>query len=190
MTSPDGINWTLRTIPNALAYVDIAWSAGLNKFVSVSSSAINNPAIWSSDGIEWFSMVMPPGRSWRSICWSPDARRFVAMVGAGAGAGAAWSVDGLEWNDATTPPRIGIWSEVEWCYDYNCFVAVAQDGATAADQCTFSRDGKTWISGTMSALNVWTGLAYSTQLCTLVAVAQTGVAGARVATACPNFQFD
>jgi alpha-tubulin suppressor-like RCC1 family protein len=52
MTSPDGINWTTRTIPVDNDWTDICWSSELGLFVVISNNGTNR-IMYSSDGINW-----------------------------------------------------------------------------------------------------------------------------------------
>jgi len=63
-TSPDGINWTARTIP-AASYLSSAYGNGM--FVALSTTTV---AASSPDGINWTQRSLPLGSSvWNSVTY-------------------------------------------------------------------------------------------------------------------------
>src|SRR5690606_30085838 len=93
MTSPDGVNWTTQTSPNASGagvHCDggsIVWAKELGLFVGV--SAINfggsgtDRVFTSPDGVNWTTRSSATATAWRSLCWSPEVGLLVAVADSG-----------------------------------------------------------------------------------------------------------
>jgi hypothetical protein len=72
-TSPDGINWTTRTVPvSGITHNAIIWNPDLSIFITASKTYVFS----SSDGINWttkysnFSNVL-------NCCWSPELSTYI-----------------------------------------------------------------------------------------------------------------
>jgi hypothetical protein len=85
MTSPDGINWTIRTSAADNTWQSVCWSPGLGLFVAVATIGTSARVMTSSDGFNWTLRTPPVDNSWRSVCWSPDLGSFVAVSSSGTG---------------------------------------------------------------------------------------------------------
>ena len=79
MTSPDGINWTLRTNPDStIQLTSVCYSSELRLFVAV--SILTTKILISKDGITWTIITSTSiNYNWRSVCWSPQLQIFVAV---------------------------------------------------------------------------------------------------------------
>lgn len=91
-TSPDGITWTQRTLPNSLARRACATN-GLIIVVTANSSS--NKVITSSDAITWTERTMPATKTWSAVCWSNQQQKFIAL--SSDGLAGAISDDGVTW---------------------------------------------------------------------------------------------
>ena len=107
LTSPDGINWTSRTLPSGTPnFNSIAWSPPLGLFCIVGNSGY---VCTSSDGITWTTGSSGNSWAWQDICWSYSLNRFAAVGSSGPnGAGATfysamYSTDGITWVNPSTP---------------------------------------------------------------------------------------
>lgn len=74
MTSPDGINWTIRNAAQANAWQSVCFGGGL--FVAVSSDG-SNRVMSSPDGINWTAGNAAQANSWKSITYGNG--RFMAV---------------------------------------------------------------------------------------------------------------
>lgn len=72
-TSPDGINWTLRSLSNS-GIGKIIWAKEVGMFISYTSTQ----TIYSYDGITWFSYTQTLA-SPSTICWAPEISTFCAI---------------------------------------------------------------------------------------------------------------
>jgi hypothetical protein len=73
-TSPDAINWTVRTSPvTSIIHNNIIWSPELSLFVTAS----NGYTFSSHDGINWTTRSSSLNGSVFSCCWSPELSIFV-----------------------------------------------------------------------------------------------------------------
>jgi hypothetical protein len=71
-TSPDAINWTVRTSPiTSIGHSNIIWSPELSLFLTSSS----NYTFSSPDGVTWTTRSSGFNTSY-SLCWSPDLSVF------------------------------------------------------------------------------------------------------------------
>lgn len=105
MTSPDGINWTLRTVPNNCNsdFYDIDWSPTLGLFCAVGDPWGGGFEFMTSpDGINWTGVAAPSVRVWNGIRWIASLGLFVA-VGVGDVGAVATSPDGVNWTPQDMP---------------------------------------------------------------------------------------
>ena len=129
-TSPDGINWTQRSLPAVAAWQAVTFGGGM--FVAIAqNSAI---AASSPDGITWTIRATPVSTTWQAITYGGG--QFVAI--AYSTTIAATSPDGITWTQRVLPSN-QVWYAV--AYGAGVFVAVGQ--VTAGGAAT-SPDGITW----------------------------------------------
>ena len=156
MTSPDGINWTLRNVPVANYWRSVTFANGL--FVAVSSSGTDNRVMTSPDGITWTSRTAAVGGE--EITYGGG--QFVAVGAAGA---VMTSPDGITWTTQVNPvgaPRMnGI------AYGGGQFVAVGAAGAVMT-----SPDGIIWTLEAAPSSGSWMSIVYANDK--FVAVAMDG----------------
>jgi hypothetical protein len=164
-SSPDGITWTLQTIP-AGTYQGVTWNGSI--FAAVGASA----AATSPDGVTWTSRTIPAG-SYFAITY--DGTNFIAIgnnISATSPDGITWTSHsipvaatffgitsngsravairtnqsltsddhGVTWTAHSTSPVFGAWS----CIAYNGLFCLGIDG-TGSGAAT-SSDGVTWNS--------------------------------------------
>jgi hypothetical protein len=65
MTSPDGIDWTIRKTPKDNNWQSVAYGNGL--FVAVANSGTNDRVMTSPDGINWTIASSAADNDWRGI---------------------------------------------------------------------------------------------------------------------------
>lgn len=80
MTSPDGINWTLRNTPADQQWLSVAYSPELGILAAVSDDNAGQSVMTSLDGITWSLQTPDTNRDWRRIIWVPELGRFVAVA--------------------------------------------------------------------------------------------------------------
>ena len=68
ITSPDGITWTLRTVPVSAKWKSITYGNGL--FVAIASNS--TIIITSIDGITWTQRTLPVSKDWSSITYGNE----------------------------------------------------------------------------------------------------------------------
>jgi hypothetical protein len=83
LTSPDGINWTARSLPTTgVALNSVCWSSDLGLLVAVGD---NNAVFTSPDGINWSQAAAPAtSKNWRSIVWAGGAIQKFCMIAGNA----------------------------------------------------------------------------------------------------------
>ena len=97
MTSPDGINWTERTIPvSGLEWRGITYGNGL--FVATASNGTGNRVMTSPDGINWTSRTSAADNQWWSVAYGNGT--FVAVSSNGTNR-VMTSLDGINWTPRT-----------------------------------------------------------------------------------------
>jgi len=147
MTSPDGVNWTLRTTSaNTHIYRNVVWSPKLNLFVAVgASSTTDDPVIISSDGITWTNVLVPNNANWYGIVWSPELNLFVATADFAdtSNVSIMTSPDGTNWTNRTVPVSGYSLRDICWSAELGLFITVASSGGTT-DRVLKSTDGITW----------------------------------------------
>ena len=138
MTSPNGINWTLRTAAQNNHWQSVAFGNG--KFVAIATNGTSR-TMYSTDGINWTSVNVNAGTN--KIIFADG--KFTT--------GQNYSTDGITWTNASVInfPPYGI------TYGNNVFVAVGQAGT---DRIAISNDAITWELITAPALHGWNCIAY------------------------------
>ncbi len=163
MTSPDGINWTIRTSAADNNWISVTYGNGL--FVAVSISGTGNRVMTSPDGITWTIRTSAADNQWSSVTYGNGL--FVAVAVSGTGNRVMTSPDGITWTIGTSAAD-NQWYSVT--YANGLFVAVAVSGA--GNRVMTSPDGITWTTVTHLADLSWRSVAYGNGL--FVAVASTG----------------
>lgn len=176
MTSPDGINWTLRTAINDF-WKSVTYGVvnGIGLFVAVSeytgNAGTGNRIMTSLDGITWTLQTTPTTPISADIFWTcvtygtvNGNGLFVAVGYANSGGNAfnraMISSDGVSWTMQTTPTPYSTWTWVT--YGNGLFVAVASattTGVTTKKAMT-SPDGVNWTLQTTNINTAWQGVAY------------------------------
>jgi hypothetical protein len=96
-TSPDGVTFTNRTVPNANARMSMAIGPvnGASGGIVISSSVSTNQVIQSVDGINWNARTMPASKVWH-VVYVPLLGKYVAT--ADDLTAVAFSLDGITWS--------------------------------------------------------------------------------------------
>jgi hypothetical protein len=171
MTSPDGINWTLRTTPVNNAWQSVCWSPELGLFAAVSYTGTLNQVMTSPNGINWTIRTTPVNNQWMSVCWSPELGLFVAVSASGTLNRVMTSPDGINWTIRTTPVDNG-WQSVCWSPELGLFVAVSNNGTL--NRVMTSPNGINWTIRTTPVDNGWFSVCWSPELGLFVAVSNNG----------------
>ena len=120
-SSPDGVTWTLRTLPQAATWLAIAYGNGL--FIALSGST-TKPAI-SSDGVNW---VYGPNDMGRRTNLAFARGWFISFFGPTTGFYRR-SIDGIVWISSAEPP--GGLNYVGAASDGESLVVIAKSSTTA-----------------------------------------------------------
>jgi hypothetical protein len=101
MTSNDGYNWTLRTVPTAAEYpswVSVCWSPQLGIFVTVASNGggLTANIMTSTNGIDWIIRGNNNGVSYRNVSWCAELGLFLITQTSGGGS-YLYSRNGIDW---------------------------------------------------------------------------------------------
>ena len=85
MTSPDGINWTERTVPQISTWTRVTWSATKGIFMAVGNTGTNH-VMTSPDGINWTLQpnVIPDAIPLSYVEWVDAKSKFIATGNNGA----------------------------------------------------------------------------------------------------------
>jgi hypothetical protein len=179
ISSPDGINWTLRTPPVSQVYNSIAFGNGT--FIAVSSSAAgtNNTyaAITTNNGSSWTtptSTLTTTGTvTWNSITFSSQLNRFVAVGTSNINNNVMYSNNnGVNWILTTSPSLNVTYNSVTYSPSLNLFVAVGNNNSIMR-----SSNGITWSISTSPTNNSWSSISWSPKLNLFVALPSTAGSG-------------
>jgi predicted RecA/RadA family phage recombinase len=170
MTSPDGINWTIRTSAADNDWRAVTYGNGL--FVAVARTGTGNRVMTSPDGINWTIRTSAADNDWRALTYGNGL--FVAVAASGIGNRVMTSPDGITWTIRTSAAD-NAWRGIT--YGNGLFVAVTWSGT--GNRVMTSPDGINWTIRTSAADNAWHSVTYGNGL--FVAVATTGT-GNRVMT--------
>lgn len=132
MTSPDGINWTLRSA--AIESRKVKWSSSLGLFVAVDPGG-TNPVQTSPDGINWTQRTLPD-QNWNDLVWAEELGLFVA-VSSGGTDNVATSPDGINWTLRSLAAGLGT---VAWSPELGLLVG----GGSFSSDYAISKDGINW----------------------------------------------
>lgn len=167
MTSPNGINWTIRSTPVSLANHN--WRSvvyGSDRFVAVASggSGTLNRAMYSLDGVTWVAATTPSDPA-GCVSVSYGGGVFVAVASTSSSGTLAvmTSSDGITWTARTTPTDS--WTSI--AYGNATFIAVGDSGV-ASSSVMISTDGLTWVTRTAADTNAWASIAYGANLFVVV----------------------
>lgn len=138
MTSPNGVDWTVRTTTGNPALYAITWSSQKGIFVTVGANAV----MTSTDGITWTPRT-PVGdftNNWGGITYSPTLGIFAAcsISSISSSNRIMTSTDGITWTGRTCPS--GSFQDIVW--GGNMFVAVRVTGTST--RVIYSYDGINW----------------------------------------------
>ena len=168
MTSPDGITWTGRSVPQANAWLSVCWAPELRIFVAVATTG-TNCVMTSPDGITWTART-PIVNRWWSVCWSAQVGLFVAVADTGPNYVMS-SPDGITWTGRTVP-ETNLWNSVCWSPQLGLFVAVAYGGTD--NRVMTSPNGINWTAILSAETNPWRIVCWSAELGLFAAFASTG----------------
>lgn len=168
MTSPDGVNWTIRITADEFWY-GIAWAPELGIFAAVNNSSTGNRVMTSPNGINWTRRTTPADNSWKAVVWAPELSLFVAVADSGTGNRVMTSPNGITWNIGVSPVVDRGWYNIAWSPELNLFVAVGGEFFGAGYIMT-SSDGFAWTERTSASLGSLKGVAWSPELSLFVAV--------------------
>ena len=148
MTSPDGINWTLRTVQAA------NWSAvcyGNGLFVAVANAGNAGTFLMTSpDGITWTPRNYPVDNAWTGICYGNSAKTFVVVSSSYTGSNSVMtSPDGITWTLRTIGITAKPWNAVS--FGNGLFIAVAN--SLDANGIMISEDGINWYVNDITSIN-------------------------------------
>ena len=138
-SSPDGVTWTIRTLPSTASWYSVGFGNGV--FVATLSGASTTGAV-SLDGITWTAMTMPSSLQWQAFAYGNGK---ILAIPRGPTTVAATSVNGADWTTVTLP------SSSDWvagAYGNNSFLITAISSTAAAT----SPDGVTWTARTMPSV--------------------------------------
>ena len=183
-TSPDGVNWTDRTMPGTATYwSSVAWSPELGIFCAVAgmiqsgtnNARTTNRAAISSDGINWTPVTLPSSAAWTCITWSPDLGIFLVISGITNGASLT-SPDGVAWTAINEmnlgPGSSNKFTSVCWSPQRKLFVASfgcqagvdASSGGQDVTNIIFtSPDGINWTQRSIG-IDSWPCVTWSPEL--------------------------
>lgn len=171
-TSPDGINWTQRTMSSHSDWRGLCWSEELGLFCAVSTWPM--VIATSPDGVTWSEQEFA-GAYWKDVCWSAELTLFCAVGNNDTDAQCvATSPDGITWTLRTAIAE-KFWAAVCWSADLNLFCAAS--GRSSSLDIMTSPDGTTWTEQTVSLgteISQIQGITWSSELNLFCAVGAYG----------------
>jgi phage-related protein len=177
MTSPDGINWTIRTLA-AQAWGAVCWGGptAAKLFVATAVTTSVNNIMSSPDGVTWTTRTKGTTNLMGGVCWSEELSLFVAVCRSGTGNRVYTSPQGTTWTVGVTPAD-NTWQAVCWSPTRMLFVAVASSGT---NRVMTSPNGTTWtLRPTANDAAPWNCVCWSPKLGIFVAMAASGGTGDR-----------
>ncbi len=170
MTSPDGVNWTMRNTPANNSWNSVCWSAELNLLCAVAYSGTGSLIMTSPDGITWTGRTAPASNGWYSITWSPTLRLFCAVGTSGSGNRVMTSPDGITWTLRSTAGLDNQWRSIVWCPELKVFNVCGGELPLTLKYSMYSRDGINWYGYNVPDGGRWTSICWSGELGIFVSV--------------------
>lgn len=144
MTSPDGITWTVRTVPLA----DTGWTCAVNDSGSTyvlgteQNTSVPDEVASSSDAITWTAHSTPADNmEVFKIIWGGG--QFVALTNA-SGATVMTSPDGVTWTGHSVPTPGAGWLDLAYSPSLGLYVAISSRSSTQPAKIMTSTDAVTW----------------------------------------------
>jgi hypothetical protein len=81
MTSPDGVNWTLRASAADNSWRSVCWAREIGLFAAVAATGTGNRVMTSPDGVNWSLRTSATDNNWAGVCWAPELGLFAAVAG-------------------------------------------------------------------------------------------------------------
>lgn len=144
-TSPDGVTWTVGSLPVSVAAKSYMVYGG-GKFVVVCYNS--TIGFFSVDGLNWTQVALPAANGWRAIAYG--AGKFVTVDWNTVAT--AYSTDGVKWTAGALPASVVWGQDIAW--NGTIFCCIADNKAFSAT----SPDGITWTSRAMPISTVWQGI--------------------------------
>ena len=139
ITSPDGVNWTQRSVGSGSAWNAIEY--GTN-FVCISSGG-NNVAVYSPDGVTWTISYLPASAYWTAIKYNNGT--YLAASG-GSQTAATSTNGGANWQSRNLPAAIQS-GTLAMAAGAGIFIFLAQSSTTYYT----SPDGINWTPRALAA---------------------------------------
>ena len=173
MTSPDGINWTIRQAVGAIGWHAAAFGIpstgiyqGQGLFVALAYDG--TPRLMTSpDGINW---IVRTTASLDSIVWIHLTYGNGYFVAGSQGTSLAYSSDGITWTTVTVASSY-------WCVGYGngIFIALgANTGSLVNRVYRSTNNGVSWTAYSVIADNSWISVTYGNGIFVAVAGSGTG----------------
>jgi len=157
--SPDGINWTARSIGPSATWCNVIYGNGM--FVATSTTSL---IATSPDGLTWTARTAPINTSWYYICYGNG--RFVVV--SSYVSNSLVSVDGINWTQNPMPSSMSI---AGLAYGNETFVITEQMG----NRILTSSDGINWTEHTAPISAYWRGLCFGNGIFVCVATNSSNV---------------
>jgi hypothetical protein len=140
------------------------------------SSITPTPSPVNEGGLVWVSRTAAAANTWSSVAWSTKSEIFAAVASSGgSNTRVMTSVDGISWTLPPQPSSSMSLSSVAYSPELDVFAAVGNGVAVR------SAGTGSWLNQSTGAptQSNWTGVTWSPELNTFVAVAQSGATGVR-----------
>lgn len=145
MTSPDAVNWTLRTAPANNNWQSVCFANGL--FVAVASSGTNR-VMTSTNGTSWtLRNAINNNVLWNSV--AGGGGNFVATASFGADDRVMTSTNGINWTSSFSSDESlrRPWQDATYDPTSNRFYILNNNSPTTNDQLYYTPDGgSSWLA--------------------------------------------
>ena len=180
-TSPDGVTWTLQTLPTTTSQNWYSVAYGANTFVTVAYNT-NIAAASTDGGATWTPHTLPTTDEWQTVTYGGG--KFVAIVQGQFGTPsttAATSPDGITWTQQTlaTTTYNEFWQQI--AYGNGLFVVISVGSSNPgpgfeyfSDAILTSPDGITWTARTLPVSNYWISITYGAGVFVIVSGGGSG----------------
>jgi len=152
-TSPDGVTWTLQSLPSSATWIDSAYSAGNWVVISGGATPSTSFALASLSGATWTNTAVVASASAQWFAVASNGTTWVSIAANGA---TSYSTTGSTWTSGTNLSTLGFngtWRDVVYDATAGQFVAVAQ-AASGASYSAYSTNGQVWtLGGAMGSTN-------------------------------------
>ena len=176
LTSPDGINWTARTLPNTGVSLNAVVCGTISAADYIVAVGASNAIYTSTDGTNWTQQTGPgTSRTWIDICWASGQSKFIAIAQSAGGSNDEMdSTNGTSWTQRSMGGSGYSWQAIGYSADLDQCIVVG--GNTGVIMYSAAGSSSTWTQfSTGLGSTAFSGVCWSSAYSTWVMIGNSMV---------------